>query len=111
MVLSDMKDIRFCGRSLDVVRGFPADVKREAGYQLDRVQRGLGPTDWKPMPSIGSGVREIRITHEGQFRVIYVAKFADSVYVRHAFEKKTQKTRKQDVDATKQALKQLLNGV
>lgn len=106
-----MKDIRFCGRSLEVLRGFAADAKREAGYQLDRVQRGLEPTDWKPMPSIGSGVREIRIMHEGQYRIIYVAKFADTVCVLHAFQKKTQKTRKQDIDAAKQALRQLLKEV
>jgi len=106
-----MKDIRFCGRSLEVLRSFPAVAKREAGYQLDRVQHGLEPTDWKPMPSIGSGVREIRIMHEGQFRVIYIAKLAGAVYVLHAFQKKTQKTRKQDIDAAKQALKQLQNEV
>ena len=102
-----MKDIRFFGRSLEALRSFPAVAKREAGYQLDRVQHGLEPTDWKPMPSIGPGVREIRIMHEGQFRVIYIAKLADAVYVLHAFQKKTQKTRKQDIDAAKQALKQL----
>ena len=101
-----MKDIRFCGRSLKALRGFPADARREAGYQLDRVQHGLEPTDWKAM-SIGSGVREIRIMHEGQFRVIYIANLADAVYVLHAFQKKTQKTRKQDLDTAKQALKQL----
>ena len=104
-----MKEIRFCGRSLDVLRGFPSDAKREAGYQLDRVQRGLEPNDWKPMPSIGSGVREIRIMHQGQYRVIYVARFADAIHVLHAFQKKTQKTRKQDIDAAKQAPKQVLN--
>jgi phage-related protein len=106
-----MKGIRFCGRSLEVLCAFPAVAKREAGYQLDRVQRGLEPTDWKPMPSIGSGVREIRIMHEEQYRVIYVAKFADAVYVLHAFQKKTQKTRKQDIDTAKQALKQLQSEV
>ena len=102
-----MKEIQFFGRSLDVLRGFPADAKREIGDQLDRVQRGLEPTDWKPMPSIGSGVREIRILYEGQYRVIYVAKFKDAVYVLHTFQKKTQKTRKHDIDAAKQALRQL----
>ena len=106
-----MKEIRFCGHSLDVLRGFPSDAKREAGYQLDRVQRGLEPNDWKPMPSIGSGVREIRFMHEGQFRVIYVARFADAIHVLHAFQKKTQKTRKQDIDAAKQALRQILKEV
>ena len=106
-----MKDIRFCGRSLEALRGFPADARREAGYQLDRVQHGLEPTDWKAMSSIGSGVREIRIMHEGQFRVIYITKLADAVYVLHAFQKKTQKTRKHDIDAAKQALKQVRNEV
>jgi len=106
-----MKDIRFCGRSLDLLRSFPAEAKRDAGHQLDRVQHGLEPTDWKPMPSIASGVREIRIMHEGQYRVIYVTKFEDAIYVLHAFQKKTQKTRKQDIDAAKQALRQLHNGV
>jgi phage-related protein len=102
-----VKDIRFCGRSLEALRSFQATAKREAGYQLDRVQHGLEPADWKPMPSIGPGVREIRIMHEGQFRVIYIAKLADAVYVLHAFQKKTQKTRKQDIDAATHALKQL----
>jgi phage-related protein len=104
-----MKPIRFCGRSLDAIRSFPEAAKREAGYQLDRVQHGFDPIDWKPMTSIGSGVREIRIMHEGQYRVIYVAKFIEAVYVLHAFQKKTQKTRKQDIDTAKQALKQLQN--
>ncbi len=60
-----MKDIEFIGRSLEAIRDFPVDAKREAGYQLDRVQRGLEPTDWKPMTSIGQGVREIRIQEQG----------------------------------------------
>ena len=94
-----------------MLRAFPAVAKREAGYQLDRVQHGLEPTDWKPIPSIGSGVREIRIMHKGQFRVIYIATLADAVYVLHGFQKKTQKTRKQDIDAAKQTLKQLQNKV
>ncbi len=68
-----MKDIRFCGRSLEELGDLPAVAKREAGYQLDRVQHGLEPTNWKPIPSIGSVVREIRIMHEGQYRVIYVS--------------------------------------
>ena len=106
-----MKHIRFCGRSLEAIRSFPAAAKRETGYQLDRVQHELEPTDWKPMPSIGSGVREIRIMHEGQYRVIYVTKFADAICVLHAFQKKTQKTRKQDIEAARQALKLLQSEV
>ena len=103
-----MKDIEFCGRTLDEIRGFPADAKREAGHQLDKVQRGYDPTDWKPMPAIGKAVREIRIQEPGQYRVIYIAKLKDAIYVLHAFQKKTKKTRKQDIDAAKHALKQIL---
>ena len=87
---------------------FPAQAKREAGHKLDRVQRGLDPTDWKPMTSVGQGVREIRIRQEGQYRVIYVASFAENVYVLHAFQKKTRKTSKQDLDVAKRALKDVL---
>lgn len=103
-----MKGIEFLGTSLKMVRKFPALVKKEAGYQLDRVQRGLDPTDWKPMKSVGQGVREIRIQHEGQYRVIYVASFEERVYVLHAFQKKTQKTGKQDIDTAKRALKDVV---
>ena len=87
------------GGSLDDLRGFPADARREAGYQLDRVQRGLDPDDSRPMPAVGVGVREIRVRERaGAFRVIYVATFADAVYVLHAFQKKTRQTAKRDVD-------------
>jgi phage-related protein len=91
-----------------MVREFPAMVKREAGYQLDRVQRGLDPTDWKPMKSVGKGVREIRIRHEGSYRVIYVASLEEKVYVLHAFRKKSQKTPKQDLDLAKLALQEVV---
>jgi phage-related protein len=94
-----VKPIAFLGGSLDDLRGFPADARRQAGYQLDRVQRGRDPDDWRPMPSIGAGVREIRVLERaGAFRVIYVATFADVVYVLHAFQKKTRQTAKRDVD-------------
>ena len=88
-----MKEIEFHGRTLDVIRDFPTDAKHEAGHQLDRVQRGNDPTDWKPMPSIGKGVREFRIQEQGQYRVIYIAKFEDAIHVLHAFQKKTQTKR------------------
>jgi phage-related protein len=94
-----VKPIAFLGGSLDDLRGFPADARRQAGYQLDRVQRGLDPDDWRPMPAVGVGVREIRVRERaGAFRVIYVATFADAVYVLHAFQKKTRQTAKRDVD-------------
>ena len=79
-----MKPVEFLGNSLDSLRGFPKQARRQAGFQLDRVQRGLEPFDWKPMPSVGSGVREIRVRDEaGAYRVLYVAKFEDAVYVLH----------------------------
>lgn len=102
-----MKGIEFLGTSLKTLQAFPAQAKREAGYQLDRVQHGLDPVDWKPMKSVGQGVREIRIQQEGQYRVIYVASFEDRVYVLHAFQKKTQKTIKQDLDAARRAFREV----
>ena len=96
------------GRSLEELRNFPGPAKRDTGYQPDRVQRGFEPIDWKPMSSIGQGVREIRIKQEGQFRIIYIAKFEDTIYVLHAFQKQTQKTRQHDIDVAKQALKDIL---
>jgi phage-related protein len=94
-----VRDIKFRGSSLKDLREFPKDARREAGYQLDRVQNGLEPEDFKPMSDVGSGVREIRIKDEaGTFRVLYVAKFGDAVYVLHCFQKKTQRTAKSDLD-------------
>ena len=107
-MFNQVKGIRFLGTSLNVVRGFSLPVKRETGHQLDRVQHDLDPTDWKPMKSIGQGVREIRIQHEGQYRVIYVASFEEVVYVLHAFQKKSRKTNRRDLDAAKRALQEVL---
>jgi phage-related protein len=100
-----MKPLYFVGSVLEDLRAFPRAPRREAGYQLERVQLGLEPSDWKPMTTVASGVREIRIHDDGQYRVIYVAKFDDAVYVLHAFQKKTQKTRKQDIEMAKRRLK------
>jgi phage-related protein len=93
-----VKDLHFVGASLADLRRFPAEARREAGFQLDAVQRGLDPTDWKPLATVGVGVREIRIHVLGQWRVIYVARFAEGVYVLHCFEKKSRKTRREDLE-------------
>jgi phage-related protein len=97
------KPVEFRASALDDLREFPAAARREAGHQIDQVQRGRDPDDWKPMTTVGQGVREIRIREEsGAFRVIYVARFSDAIYVLHCFQKKTQKTSKADLDlATK----------
>jgi phage-related protein len=98
-----VKPIEFLGDSLRSLREFPDDAKRDAGYQLDRVQHGLQPDDFKPMPTIGKGVEEIRVRDDtGAYRVIYTARLADAVYVLHAFQKKTQATSKRDIELAKQ---------
>lgn len=103
-----MKPVEFIGSSLDDLRAFPKAVIREAGYQIDRIQKGLQPDDSKPLLSIGSGVSEIRLWDEaGTFRVMYVAKFEDAIYVLHCFQKKSQKTSKKDIDLATRRFKQL----
>jgi phage-related protein len=97
-----MKTITFLGDSLKCLRNFPDDAKQDAGYQLNKVQNGEQPDDFKPMPTIGKGVEEIRIWDEsGTYRVIYTARFADTVYVLHAFKKTTQETSQSDIDLAK----------
>jgi phage-related protein len=92
------KILVFRGSSLSDVRSFPAEARRQAGHQLDEVQQGNDPDDWKPMSSIGSGVKEIRIRGaDGAFRVIYIATFPAKVYVLHCFQKKSQKTSRKDL--------------
>lgn len=91
------------------LRAFPEAAKREAGHQLDRVQQGLEPDDWKPFQTVGDGVKEIRVRDAtGAFRVMYVAKFADAIYVLHCFQKKTQQTSQQDIDLARDRYRDLL---
>lgn len=107
--MQEPKPVAFRGSALDDLRSFPLSARREAGFQIDLVQRGEMPDDWKPMPDIGSGVQEIRIRDAaGAFRVIYVAKFADAVYVLHCFQKKTQRTSKPDLDLAESRYRELL---
>ncbi len=92
------------GSTLEAVRAFPASVRRQVGYELYLVQQGLEPSDWRPIPSIGSGVQEIRIHAHGEYRLLYIAKFAEAVYVLHAFAKRTRKTRQHDIELAKERL-------
>ena len=88
-----MQDLAFVGSSRDDLREFPDSARREAGYQLDKVQRGEQPTDFKPMKTVVSGTYEIRIKESvDEYRVFYVAKMGDTVYVRPACQKKSRKT-------------------
>jgi phage-related protein len=93
-----LKPLDWVGTALDDLRRFPEEARNEAGYQLDKIQRGEVPSDWKPMKAVGQGVNEIRIRTGREHRVFYVARFGEAVYVLHAFEKKTQKTAKADIE-------------
>jgi phage-related protein len=100
--MSDEKTIYWIGSSYKDLLSFPVEAKRDAGYQLHRIQNGLEPEDWKSFQSVGVGVKEIRINEGGNaFRIMYVAKFAEKIYVLHSFEKKTQKTRSKDIELAK----------
>ena len=108
-MIKSARPIEFRGGALDDLCRFPTAARREAGYQLFQVQEGLDPDDWKPMNSIGQGVREIRIREvDGAFRVIYVAKFTDAIYVLHCFQKKSQKTSSEDVAIATRRYKDLI---
>ena len=106
-----MKRIKWLGTSLNAVREFPVDARSLVGQELRLVQAGEMPTDFKPMPTVGAGAYEIRVREGKQYRVIYVAKFADAVYVLHAFIKKTQKTPQPDVELAKSRYAALLKEV
>jgi phage-related protein len=93
-----MKELKFMGNSQECLADFPEQVKREMGFELWQVQLGLMPSDFKPMPTVGAGAYEIRVKLQGQWRVIYVAKQEDAVYVLHCFHKTSPKTAQPDID-------------
>ena len=104
-----MKEIEFIGSSLDDLRAFPQPARRDCGFELSKVQEGRDPANWKPMSSIGSGVREIRVKEDGgAYRVIYLASLKDAVYVLHCFVKKSERTPKPDIDLAKGRLRELM---
>ena len=102
-----MKSVRFAVSSLDDLRNFPDEARRAAGFELRAVQNGLEPSDWKSIHVIGPGVNEIRIHVLGEWRIIYFAKLRDAVYVLHAFQKKSRKTSRQDIDLARQRYRQI----
>jgi phage-related protein len=98
-----MKPVRFVGNAKDDLSAFPKSARTRAGYELFMVQAGRDPDDWKPMPTVGPGACEIRVRDQaGAFRVVYVAKFEDAVYVLHAFQKKSRKTSPSDLKLARQ---------
>ncbi len=102
-----IKPLKIIASSLDDLRNFPDEARRAAGFELHAIQSGFEPSDWKPMQIIGAGVKEIRIRILGEWRVIYVAKHHDAVYVLHAFQKKTKKTGKQEIDLARRRYMQI----
>ena len=108
---ADEKEIRWVGSSYDDLLAFPRAPRKEAGFQLGKVQAGLEPTDWKSFDEVGAGAREIRISDaKGIFRVMYVAKFEEAVYVLHCFQKKTQATSKKDKDVAAARYRAVVSG-
>ena len=102
-----MKPIIWLGSSYNDLLDFPKEARQSAGYNLDKIQRGQEPADWKPMTSIGQGVKEIRIHSDNEYRVLYLAQKEESIYVLHSFVKKTQKTSSKDLELAKKRFKQI----
>jgi phage-related protein len=107
-VTNGEKPIQWLGDSRDRLRRFPQVARREIGYQLSLIQAGRSATDWKPISLVGPGVIEIRVHADGEFRVFYVAKFEDAVYVLHVFAKKTRRASSLDIELGKKRYRELL---
>lgn len=108
--MRDEKEIRWVGSSYDDLLAFPAEPRRTAGFQLGKVQAGLDPDDFKPFDKLGAGTREIRIREaNGIYRIMYIAKFEEALYVLHCFQKKTQTTSKQDKAVTEARYRAVVN--
>src|SRR5205807_3705043 len=103
-----MKPIVWVGSSKPALRGFPAEARREAGHDLWLVQEGESPRDFRPMPDVGAGVSELRVHTGEEHRVFYVAKFDEAIYVLHAFEKRTRKASRPDLETGRTRYKQVL---
>ena len=104
----EMKENMWVGSSLQDLRDFPEVPRKRAGFQLELLQEGEEPDDFKPMKSVGKGVQEIRIAcDDGAFRVFYVVNRPEAIYVLHAFRKTTQKTEKRDLDLGRTRYKSL----
>lgn len=104
----NVKPVTWLGDSRDRVRGFPDEARRVVGFELWEVQQGAEPSDWKPMPSVGLGVNEIRVRVGRAFRLIYIARFSEAVYVLHAMEKKSRKTAKPDIELARRRFRKLV---
>jgi phage-related protein len=102
------KPIYWIGSSKDDICNFSEEARKKAGFQLRAIQKGEEPSDFKSIPTIGKGTKEIRIWTGDAYRIFYVAKFAEAIYVLHAFQKKTQQTSRQDIELGKQRYQQMM---
>ena len=103
-----MKPVVWLGDSRARVKDFPADARRETGHELEKIQDGGEPADWNPMPSAGLGVKEVRVWTGDAFRLMYLARFAEAVYVLHAFQKKSEKTAQTDIELARRRFRALI---
>ncbi|MFM9967014.1 MAG: type II toxin-antitoxin system RelE/ParE family toxin [Burkholderiales bacterium] len=104
----NIKPITWLADSKDRLSEFPDEARSIAGFELWEVQQGKAPSDWKPMPSVDLGVKEIRVHVDGAFRILYLAKFAEAVYVVHTFQKKTRQTPKAEIDLARTRFRELI---
>ena len=102
------KPVEWVGDSLKRVRSWAKPVRQQAGYELELVQHDMEPSDWKPMTAVGPGVNEIRIHIEAEYRMLYVARLRQTIYVLHVFRKKSRKTAKADIELAKSRLREAL---
>ena len=103
-----MKKIIWLGKTHEMIKSYSNIVRQEIGYNLGRVQRGMNPHDWKPMSLVGMGVKEIRIHEKNEYRVLYVARFEESIYVLHVFEKKSEQTLMKDINLARKRYMEML---
>jgi phage-related protein len=109
MDINSGRPLAWLGDSRKALQSFPPAAQRIAGFELRNVQKGRQPADFKPMPSIGMGVEELRVwADEGTYRVVYIARLPEAVYVLHAFQKKTQQTNQRDLALARARLERLL---
>jgi phage-related protein len=104
------KEICWIGSSFNDLLAFPEEARREAGFQLSKVQAGLDPDNWKPFAAVGASTREIRINESnGIYRVMYVTKFMEAIYVLHCFQKQSQTTSLHDRNIAEARYRAMVN--
>jgi phage-related protein len=99
-----LKPLAWVGSALEDLRALPETVRRQVGFELHQVQLGFAVSDWRPLPSVGAGVVELRIHAAGEHRVLYIGRYAVAIHVLHVFEKKTRKITRRDLELARTRL-------